>query len=109
MPCWSVVEHTKMTDLNQIEDAIKALGGLVEDIPDGLLATWDDGSRIVFRKGASDYVAEYGRSSQREQEKSADTLAEVKRKYSEIGVRKWARSQGYSAQQKGRKLTLTRY
>ena len=96
MPCYSRIK-TQLTDPARIMDALKAVGYEAEQADNGTITGVKDGSRIVFGKGAGGYLA------------IGDTanLVGISRKYAEIGVRAFARKNGYAiAEATGQKMVL---
>lgn len=99
MPCWSVIENTNMTSFVQILEALSAMGaGAVHTEGDRIEATFGN-RRISLWKSGEKYLAE----------DNVGVLPELQRKYAEVGVRRWAKKNGYGVRQKERELVLTRY
>jgi hypothetical protein len=102
MPCFSTVTRTKMTDAERVEKALTALG--YENIrADGLqVSGYLNGGKLVFDRYRADQAFET-------RETNRDAINSIQRKYSEIGVRAWAKQNGFDValnENKGRKLTL---
>ncbi len=95
MPCFSSIK-TKMTEGARIAEALSALGYAFETSPNFVTGE-KNGNRIEFSRYGGAYSA------------SGDTseLAGISKKYAEIGVRQWAKTRGYSIEQKGDQLMLT--
>lgn len=102
MPCFSTVTQTKMTDAGRVEAAMRA---------EGYQIISSDADRVHGRKGREDLVFSRSRAGGAFSTTSNadDSIKGVQRKYSEIGVREWAKRSGFSVagvENKGRKLTL---
>jgi hypothetical protein len=103
MPCDSSITATKMTDANQLAEAMTTLGYTRVVI----------GINSVAGEHRSGTDMEFGRNGAGQAFATSttdiDALRAVQRKYSEIGVREWASRRGYSVaktESDGRKLTL---
>ena len=86
MPCFSSIK-TKLTDRARLIDALKGSGYTLLSSADDSLVVAEMGSRrIRFNEGTDGFYA------------SGDTrdLGAISKKYAEIGVRNWARRNGYS-------------
>jgi len=99
MPCDSRVTRTKMTDSGKLAEALKALGYEVTG----------DTHNVRGVKGTD--VIEFSRRQTTEAFLSfninTNAINGIQRKYSEIGVRQWAKKNGYSiASTDGRKFQL---
>jgi effector-binding domain-containing protein len=99
MACFSSIA-TKLTDGARIEESMKALG--FTDIRTGnkhsTISGMLKGKRVTFSKSYGDV---YNASD------STELVPTVAKKYAEIGVRQWAKRNGYTvAEKNGNKITL---
>jgi len=97
MPCDSRIE-VKVTDMNRLAAALKALGHSVEvQRESGRIFANRDGRTIIFTHGTAGAYVDGDRSN----------LSAIMRKYAEIGVRNFARTRGYTiAEADGINMTL---
>jgi len=86
LPCYSRVVSTKMTDKARIMDALKATGHRVTINGDFIYGQKANGSTVNFRRAGTSYSFEGDQYS----------LPVIARKYSELGVRSFAKARGFS-------------
>lgn len=104
MPCYSRVTRTKMEKGERIAAAMRGLGYAVEH----------DGATVTGKRG--DEFLQFTRAklgtAWETTARSTDVVNAVQRKYSEIGVREWAKSNGFTiarVESKGKmKITMER-
>lgn len=101
MACFSRITRTHMKDAKRIASSLTGLGYEVTVEGDTITGRSANGSLTFARaRGAEEFeTATY----------DTQALNAVQRKYSEIGVREWARRKGISitsVENEGRKLTL---
>ncbi len=97
MACYSRVTATQMTDAQRIADALVALGYQVTRQTDTVVAS-DKGIWFNRKKAGDAFTTDAY---------DVAKLQEIQRKYSEIGVREWAKRKGYNVvSAEGNKLTL---
>lgn len=87
MPCYSSIQ-TNITNADHLGSALDALGYAVESRGDTIVAT-RSGQSITFSKG---YGGAYSVG------RNAQGLTEILRKYSEVGVRQWAKKRNFAVQ-----------
>ena len=90
MPCDSSVAATKMTEKERLAEALRALGYSVNTFADSTVVGSRNGTEdltfVRTRIGAPFAIAAT----------EINALRAVQRKYSEIGVRQWAKRRGYN-------------
>lgn len=100
MPCDSRITNTQMTDEARVLDSLRDLGIQVDDSTTLRISTVDGLS--LYRAKVGDAYRATGNVSR---------LAEVGKKYAEIGMRQWARKNGLlvrSVDEKGATLVSVR-
>ena len=87
MPCWSRIEITNMTDARMLMDAVTDLGMGVDVVSNNHLIANSGSGYIEFKRkaGVKPFTASGDLSG----------LKAIRRKYTEAGVRKFARSNGW--------------
>lgn len=96
MPCDSKVT-VNMKDGDRIRKALADLGFEINDASENQIQGTKGERRILFDRRGDRWSASG----------ATNNLPEISRKYSEIGVREWAKRRGYSIEANGQKLTLT--
>lgn len=100
MPCDSSVTKTKMTNEERLGAALTALGYTNVSVGTRGVSGYKGGAVATFYRGRQEDAflsATY----------EPDVINSIQRKYSEIGVREWAKRRGFSvAATEGNKLTL---
>ena len=102
MACYSRITATKMTDSVRLGEALSSLG--YDPIPGvNVVTAMKDGREVLryFRNNQGEGFSTYATDR--------DQLNGIQRRYSELGVRAWAKRSGFNvalAENDGRKLTL---
>ncbi len=90
MPCYSSVKQTNMNHATRLEEALSKLGYEVTSMDATQVAGSKDGHRIFFNRRRANLPFTTNTDTQ------VDRLNAVQRKYTELGVRKWARARGFA-------------
>lgn len=94
MPCYSVIQKTKMVSADHLMAAGEALGLNVRKISDNQIVV----GGMVFSRSRSDVPFNV--------EGDTDNLVAVQRKYAEAGVRAWSKARGYTVSMEGQKMVV---
>ena len=94
MPCYSVIQKTKMVSADHLMAAGEALELGVRRISDNQIVV----GGMVFSRSRSDLPFNV--------EGDTDKLIAVQRKYAEQGVRAFAKSRGYTVTMEGQKMVV---
>ena len=98
MPCYSTVQNTTMTNHERLAKALEALGWKVDHVSEVQVRVYKQNTPLVFtRRRAGDAFST----------ESSEPINPIQVKYSELGVRAWAKTKGFSVvETDGRRLVL---
>ena len=98
MPCFSRI-NTNIKNRDYLLDALRQLGAEIMTTGEKVRGYWDGGYYLDFVKNGEYYTAQGNR----------DLLKDVQKKYSEVGVRTWAKKRGWTVVKNKDHLVLRSY
>lgn len=98
MPCYSTVQKTTMTNHDRLAKALEALGWTIDYVSEVQVRVYKQNTPLVFtrRRAGEAFTTE-----------SSEAINPIQRKYTELGVKAWAKTKGFSViENDGRRLVL---